>query len=94
MMHFAGYYPPRPTSEPAPIRLEICFEPADVDRKRPIPQWPYKVEVTYPDGSTRARGGSVEAVTEEQAANRVYGKAVDFLAEQLAGFAAKTGGPP
>lgn len=93
-MYFAAYFPPRPQSEAAPIRLEINFEPADVDRKHPIPQWPYSIEITYPDGSTRGRGGTVEAMTEEQATNRVYGKAVDLLAEQLAGFAAKTGGPP
>ena len=86
LLRAANYYPPPPVGVPAPVRIEINFDPDAVDRGHAIPQWPFSFEISTADfrGIAQAGGGTVEAMNEEQAIIRIYGSVIDTLAEMLA----------
>lgn len=91
LIHAANYYPPPPVGIAPPVRVEISFDPERVDRSAPIPRWLYSFEIWVADfrGIAQAGGGSVEAVSEDQAVLRIYTCVIDTLAEMLAARVAR-----
>jgi hypothetical protein len=85
LIHASNYYPPPPLGAQPPCRVEINFDP-EPDRSHPIPRWAYSFEIYLADfrGIAQAGGGTVEALDDDQAIIRVYGRVIDTLAEMLA----------
>jgi hypothetical protein len=86
LLHAAGYYPPPSFGSTPPIRITIELDDGTPDRTKSIPQWTYAIEVKLANSQDWKWGGTIEAMNEEQAQLRVYGKAVGRLGELLADF--------